>query len=77
MFVPLDDSPIVDQGIAIEGINDDFKGKASDLGAYELGGEYWVPGVNWKPSGFAWTPGTDYLNVERNFKKYKLTNNKL
>ncbi|MEM6831799.1 MAG: right-handed parallel beta-helix repeat-containing protein, partial [Bacteroidota bacterium] len=62
-FLPLENAPIVDKGQNIEAITDGYKGEAPDLGAYELGGVYWVPGVDWNPKGFAWTPGVDYLNV--------------
>jgi len=37
-------SPLIDQGRIIPGITDGFKGFAPDIGAYEYGGEYWVPG---------------------------------
>ncbi|PKQ64276.1 hypothetical protein BZG02_05505 [Labilibaculum filiforme] len=77
MFVPLDDSPLIDSGNQVEGITDGFIGVTPDLGAYELGGEYWVPGIDWSPEGFAWTPGTDYRNVGSAFKEYKITNNEL
>nr|WP_320120697.1 right-handed parallel beta-helix repeat-containing protein [uncultured Marinifilum sp.] len=77
MFVPFEDSPLVDAGMEVKGISKGFKGNAPDLGAYELGGEYWIPGVDWKPTGFAWKAGTDYLNTGRSFKEYKITNNKL
>ncbi|TYA78364.1 right-handed parallel beta-helix repeat-containing protein [Seonamhaeicola marinus] len=62
-FAPRNDSPIIDKGIIVKGINDNFKGEAPDLGAYEYGGEYWVPGVDWTPEGFAWKPGSDYLGT--------------
>ena len=32
---------------------------------YEASGEYWVPGVDWTPEGFAWKVGSDYLKMER------------
>ncbi|MGC6432015.1 MAG: right-handed parallel beta-helix repeat-containing protein [Jejuia sp.] len=62
-FMPTSDSPVIDKGIVIKGITDGFKGKSPDLGAYEFGGENWVPGVDWTPEGFAWVPGTDYLST--------------
>ncbi|WP_430933700.1 right-handed parallel beta-helix repeat-containing protein [Saccharicrinis sp. 156] len=62
-FMPNIESPAIDKGQIIKGITDGYKGNAPDLGAYEFGGEYWLPGVNWTPTGFAWTPGTDYLYV--------------
>jgi hypothetical protein len=38
-FTLLSSSPNIDRGIVIPGINDDFKGTAPDLGAYELSSE--------------------------------------
>ena len=76
-FVPLDDSPLVDGAKVVKGINENYKGEAPDLGAYELGGEYWVPGVNWTPKGFAWEVSKDYLNIGDMFKKIEITNKKM
>ncbi|WP_338236278.1 right-handed parallel beta-helix repeat-containing protein [Persicobacter diffluens] len=78
-FMPLKDSPMINQGKKIKGINHKgYKGSAPDLGAYEYGGDYWVPGVDWTPTGFAWTPSTDYLKIGDDFKplpeKYKQAN---
>ena len=42
-------SPALDSGIPIPGITDGFKGTAPDVGAYEFGGEEWVPGAYPKP----------------------------
>jgi hypothetical protein len=38
-------SPAIDHGIVIEGITGDYQGSAPDAGAYEYGGEEWVPGA--------------------------------
>lgn len=38
-------SPCIDAGKGIPGITDGFKGSAPDIGAYEYGGEYWLPGL--------------------------------
>lgn len=43
-----EDSLAIDKGIVIEGVNEDYVGDAPDLGAYEYGGEYWIPGHNWE-----------------------------
>ena len=43
-FRPREGSALIDAGKIIKGINDGFKGKAPDVGAYEFGSEYWVPG---------------------------------
>ncbi len=63
-FAPAKGSAIIDKGITIRGITDHYKGKAPDLGAYEQGGENWKPGVDWTPTGFAWTPGDDYAKIK-------------
>jgi len=68
-FMLNENSPAIGEGRKIKGITDNYKGGAPDLGAYEFGGEYWKPGADWKPEGFAWTPGTDYLNVSASFNK--------
>lgn len=41
-------SPAINAGIPIEGITEKFIGDAPDLGAYEYGGEYWIPGHNFE-----------------------------
>jgi len=64
-FMPLAGSPLIDEGKVVKGITDGFTGSAPDLGAYEASGEYWVPGVDWTPEGFAWKVGSDYLKMER------------
>jgi hypothetical protein len=50
-LVPTADSGAVDGGIAIPGITDGFAGAAPDIGAYERGGDYWVPGADWTEEG--------------------------
>jgi hypothetical protein len=42
-FLPKN-SPAIDNGILLTGINDDFKGKAPDIGAYETNGPKWKVG---------------------------------
>lgn len=37
----------IDAGRVIENITDAYKGSAPDVGAYEHGGEKWVPGISW------------------------------
>ena len=49
-FRPHPDSALVDAGITAEGISDDYVGDAPDLGAYENGGEFWIPGITWDVS---------------------------
>jgi len=48
---PMSGSLLVDAGVPVDGINKGYKGKAPDIGAYELGGKYWVPGADWLPGG--------------------------
>lgn len=43
-FRPEPGCALIDAAKPIKGINDGFKGKAPDIGAYEHGGEYWLPG---------------------------------
>lgn len=38
-------SPALDAGVVIPGVTDGFAGTSPDLGAYESGGEDWVPGA--------------------------------
>ena len=49
-FRPKEDSALVDAGVEIPGYTDGFKGAAPDIGAYESGGERWVPGADWQES---------------------------
>ncbi len=46
-FRPAEGSPLIDGGKVVEGITRDFIGAAPDIGAYEFGGDYWVPGIDW------------------------------
>jgi len=43
-FRPRADSPLVDAGRAVEDVTAGFVGKSPDIGAYEFGGEHWLPG---------------------------------
>ena len=49
-FRPHPDSALVDAATVVEGIADDYIGDAPDLGAYEDGGEFWIPGITWDVS---------------------------
>ena len=51
-FRPGQGSPLVNAGREIPGITDGFNGEAPDIGAYESGGEKWVPGVTWDEAEF-------------------------
>jgi hypothetical protein len=46
---PLPEGPLIDSGIVIPGINDQFEGSAPDIGAYEHKGPYWTAGADWWP----------------------------
>ncbi len=63
-FMPLADKAVVDLGKVVKGITDGYHGAAPDLGAYERGLPYWIPGVDWEPKGFAWVPRSDYLGLD-------------
>ncbi len=43
-------SPAVNAGRQISGITNGYVGAAPDAGAYEYGGENWVPGIDWNPN---------------------------
>ncbi len=47
-FRPAEGSSLIDRGIGIPGVNDEFKDAAPDVGAYEFGGECWVAGCQSK-----------------------------
>ncbi|EWH10718.1 hypothetical protein DS2_06696 [Catenovulum agarivorans DS-2] len=45
-FMPNDDSELVDKGRLIDGLEHKYTGPSPDIGAYELQGVNWRPGVN-------------------------------
>ncbi|MHC4189591.1 MAG: right-handed parallel beta-helix repeat-containing protein [Planctomycetota bacterium] len=45
-FRPQAGSPLIDAGKPIPGITDGYRGKAPDIGAYEFGGQRWLPGCH-------------------------------
>ncbi len=49
-FTLTSSSSAVNAGRQISGITDGYVGSAPDAGAYEFGGDNWVPGINWDPS---------------------------
>ena len=57
-FMPADPITLVDKGIEVNGITNGFSGLKPDLGAYEYGQPYWVPGIDWTPSTFDWDVST-------------------
>jgi Pel9A-like, right handed beta helix region len=46
-FRPRPNSTLVDAGQIVPGITHGYPGAAPDIGAYEVGGERWVPGTTW------------------------------
>ncbi|VGO18352.1 right-handed parallel beta-helix repeat-containing protein [Pontiella sulfatireligans] len=44
-------SVLIDNGAVVPGVTDGYQDTAPDIGAYEYGGEYWVPGADWLPDG--------------------------
>jgi len=49
-FRPAEDSPLIDAGRVIPDFTGEYAGEAPDIGAYEYGGENWVPGITWSPA---------------------------
>ncbi len=47
-FMPRHGSSLIDAGVIMDWTKTPFSGKAPDIGAYEFGGDYWVPGADWK-----------------------------
>lgn len=54
-FRPKEGLSLVDAGISMPGLTDNYEGKAPDIGAYEFGG------INWRP-GYKPTPALFYQN---------------
>ena len=52
-FRPVLDSELIDAGKTVPGLVEDYKGQAPDIGAYELDGDNWVPGADWKED-YSW-----------------------
>ena len=44
-FVPQENSPCLDAGVLVSGIDDKAVGSSIDVGAYEVGGDYWIAGT--------------------------------
>lgn len=44
-FLPTKSSPLIDAGTVLSNMPDDYLGNAPDVGAYEYGGYYWIPGT--------------------------------
>ena len=46
-FTPIQGSELIDNGLVYENLDISYTGSSPDLGAYEYGGEYWIPGITW------------------------------
>jgi len=46
-FRPIENSFLEDSGILYEGLEISYDGEYPDIGAYEFGGDNWVPGITW------------------------------
>jgi hypothetical protein len=46
-FTPIENSELVDGGILYDNLDIAYNGENPDIGAYEFGGEYWIPGITW------------------------------
>tara|TARA_Y100001960_G_scaffold328779_1_gene418428 strand:+ start:143 stop:2161 length:2019 start_codon:yes stop_codon:yes gene_type:complete len=46
-FTPIESSELVDSGIIYDNLDISYNGENPDIGAYEFGGEYWIPGITW------------------------------
>ncbi|MBN2451922.1 MAG: right-handed parallel beta-helix repeat-containing protein [Lentisphaeria bacterium] len=69
-FRPRADSPLVDAGRAVEGVTAPFVGRSPDIGAYEFGGEHWLPGHR---NGVCVTRGAGGLQVALNLPVSRAT----
>jgi hypothetical protein len=59
-FVPQAGSGAIDNGQIISGYTDGYLGAGPDIGAYETGGTYWIPGASFSTPPF---PTPDSTNV--------------
>jgi len=48
-FRPKPNSPLIDAGKSLPGFTEGHHGNAPDIGAYEHGGDRWIPGIRWDP----------------------------
>ena len=49
-FRPLEGSVLIDNGLSYDNLDIDYSGLNPDIGAYEYGSEYWIPGITWNLS---------------------------
>ena len=46
-FKPIENSILVDSGFIYDNLDINYSGQSPDIGAYEFGGDDWVPGITW------------------------------
>ena len=46
-FRRLEGSVLIDNGMVYNNLDISYSGSNPDIGAYEYGGEYWIPGITW------------------------------
>ena len=46
-FKPIENSVLVDSGSIYDDLDINYSGQSPDIGAYEFGGDDWVPGITW------------------------------
>ena len=46
-FRPLEGSVLIDNGMVYNNLDISYTGSNPDIGAYEYGGEHWIPGITW------------------------------
>jgi hypothetical protein len=51
-YVPQTGSGAINGGMIYSPYTDGYSGSAPDIGAYEVGGDYWIPGANFSPRPF-------------------------
>lgn len=69
-FMPKAGSAIIDKGTVVSGYVNPFKGTATDLGAYELGGTPWTAGVNAIEDTGEPLSTADYFSFKTSLKLY-------
>ena len=77
-FRPKKDSELIDMGVVDDttGLIPEITANSiglPDVGAYELGGEYWVPGVTWQPDFYPWS----FLTLAVDENEYPTNNLKI
>jgi len=60
-FRPIQGSALIDSGLIIGDVAETYFGSAPDIGAYEYGGDHWIPGISWDLEG---TFGTIFNEVQ-------------